>query len=201
MSSDASICTLALSHLGSAKEIQNLESDQSEEAAICRVYFKRAVELSQRQFPWPNFTEYATMSLVEEDPNDEWGFSYALPSNCAHPIKILSGQRMDSEKTAVPFTRASRNGKFLIFTDDEQGRLKYSRFEYNTNLFDIDFEMALSLLLAFFISPRVTAGDANRLGKRAYDFYMVMGKQAEALALNEIQKDVEPMSEMEASRL
>lgn len=200
MSSKVEICNMALSHLASGKQIQNLDTDQSEEANACRTFYDKCVKTSQRDFPWPAFIDYETLGLIEEDPNDEWEYSYRLPNNCAFPIKILNGQREDNGSTAVPYTKATDETGFLIFTDTENAVLKFSKYVTSVKLFDSDYEMALSLLLAFYISPRITSGDANRLGKRAYDAYKVVGEQAKARSLNEIQKDQEPECEMIAAR-
>jgi hypothetical protein len=197
---DLEICNMALSHLATGKEIQNLDTDESEEAASCRRFLKKVIRTAQREFPWPVFERYATLALLVEEPNSEWAYSYRLPIDCAIPLKLLSGQRVDSVTTRIPFTKSHDSTGPLIFTDLEDAELKYCCYSEDNRLFDSDFEMAISLLLAFYISPRVTAGDANRLGKRAYDAYRLMGEQAKARAANEISQEVEPECEMIAAR-
>lgn len=200
MSSETEICNLALSHLGSGLSIEDLDADTTPEAAACRIFYPKCRKLAQREFPWPCFEQWATLAFVAEDPNEEWGFSYRLPSDCAFPIKIPSGQRFDNDGTTVPFTKSSDASGFLILTDKEEATLKFSKYEENVALFDVDFEIALSLLLAFYIAPRVAGGDPNRLGKRAYDAYRIVGEKAKVTALQETQKDVEPMCEMISAR-
>lgn len=56
--------------------------------------------------------------------------------------------------------------------------------------FPPDFAEAVSLLLAAYIAPTLTAGDPQKLGVRAYQLYEFRLRAAQANAQNEQQVDM-----------
>lgn len=201
MASSTEICNLALSHLGVGKEIANLETEQSQEASACRRYYETARDNTLRDFNWPFATRYAALGLVEEDPNEEWDFSYRYPSDCLKLRRILSGTRNDSRQSRVPYQIAQDNTGKLIFTDKDDAEVVYTYRETDPDKFTSDFIMALSFRLANYIAPRLTNGDPFGLGKRALDMYSYEISVAAANSYNE-QQDEEPVdSELIRSRV
>jgi len=53
MSSKTEISNMALSHLGVGYEIQNIETEQSQEATACRRYYDIALQTTLTDYPWP----------------------------------------------------------------------------------------------------------------------------------------------------
>src|SRR5665648_440114 len=96
MSSATEICNMALGHLASGKEIANLETERSAEAIACRRFFDSARDAVLRDFSWPFATKIKALSLIEEDPNSEWAYSYRYPTDCLNFRRILSGTRTDT---------------------------------------------------------------------------------------------------------
>lgn len=189
MASETEICNLALSHLGVGKEISDLETDRSEEASACRRFYDSTVEKALADFPWPFATRFATLALVEEDPTDEWAYSYRYPSDCLKIRRILSGARQDSLGSRVAYRIASDASGKLIFTDQDDAQVEYTVALTDSALFDSQFIEALSYYMAFQIAPRVTAGDPFKLGERAYQLYVAMLQRAQASSLREQQDD------------
>src|SRR5438046_2758921 len=95
LSSTTEIANMAISLIGIAKEIANLDSENSAEAKACRRFFANVRDTVLGDFPWPFATKFATLSLVQTDPNDDWGFSYNYPSDALKIRRILSGIRND----------------------------------------------------------------------------------------------------------
>ena len=60
--------------------------------------------------------------------------------------------------------------------------------------------MAFSLLLASYMAPSVLAGDPFKLGRRAFDFYLVSIGKARSTAMNEQQDEEPPESEFIVGR-
>jgi len=189
MAADTVICNLALGHLGISKEIANVETEKSASASACRRYLQPAKDETLRDFNWPFATEYATLGLVETSPNSDWAYSYRQPSNCARIRKILSGIRNDSRQSRVPYEKASDTDGILIFTDEVNAVLKYTKFITDNTLFDQDYIMMLTLLLASYIAPRVTSGDPFKLGERSFRLYTNSKEKAQSSALNEQQDE------------
>lgn len=200
MASDTEICNLALSHLRVAKEIANLETERSQEASACRRFYETARDASLRDFAWAFATKISTLPLVEEDPNDEWAYSYRYPTDCLKIRRILSGDRNDTRDTRVPYKIIQDSSGLLILTDKEDAELEYTIRADDPQRYPADYIMALSFRLAAYIAPRVTGGDPFKLGERAMRMYMLEVGMAQGSDLNEEQPDVTPDSEFIRAR-
>ena len=194
-SSKTEICNIALSHLGSAKDVANVETEASQEAGACRRFYDMALKATLRDFPWSFATKIADMQLVEEDPNDEWAYSYRYPSDCLRMRRILSGNRNDTNDTREPYKISRDASGLLIFSDKENAEIEYTKYETDPLAYPEDFVVALSYRLAAFIAPRVTAGDKFKLGAAAMQNYLFEISRAESTSLNEQQADIHPDSE------
>jgi hypothetical protein len=198
--SEIAICNMALSHLGVGKEISNLETEKGEEAAACRRFFATARDNTLRDYPWPFATKIISLALVEEDPNEEWSFSYRYPTDCVRARRILSGQRNDNRQTRVPYVVAQDETGLLIYTDSENAELEYTFRDTDPSRYPGDYVMALSLRLASYIAPRLTKGDPFKLGERALQLHQLESMKAMQSAHVEEQNEETPASEFERSR-
>lgn len=198
--SNTQIANMALAHLGVSTEIATLDTDTTKEAKVCRRFFTLAQERCLRDFSWPFAMKIATLSEIEADPNDEWGYSYQYPTDCANLKRILSGTRTDTNDTRVAFRIANDGTNKIIFTDEAEAQAEYTVNLDETALFPADFVSALSYLLAFYVAVPVTGGDPFKLGPRAMSAYEHEIENAQANAANEEQPDVQPDSEFERGR-
>jgi hypothetical protein len=199
-SSETEIANMALSHLGIGKEIQNIETESSQEAKACRRFFDTARDAVLRDFPWPFATKLVDLGLVEEDPNDEWGFSYRYPSDAIALRRILSGIRNDTLASRVPYKVGQDSQGLLIFTDAEDAQMEYTVREEAVERFSPDFILALSMRLAVYVAPRLTGGDPFKIGQRAMSLYMAEIGLAQASATGEEQPEQQPDSEFITGR-
>lgn len=200
MASKTSIDNLALRHLASSKSIANHDTTASADATACRIFYDIALEETFRDFSWPFATEIGDLGLVEEDPNDEWAYAYRYPSDCKFFRRILSGTRNDSRQSRVPYRITQDDQGLLILTDTDEAQGEWTIMEEDASRYPADFVMALSLLLAAYIAPSVTAGDPFKLGERAYRLYVQSIAKARANAFNEQQDEEPPQSEFIAGR-
>lgn len=194
------IANLALGHLGSGKEIANLDTENSAEARACRRFYETARDEMLRGWTWPFATKITTLTLVEEDPNDEWAYSYRYPTDCLMFRRIPSGARTDTRQSRVPYRVAQDDAGQVIFTDREDAQAEYTVAITDTRRFTSDFTMALSLRLASYIAPSITAGDPFKVGTRAFQLYGMSVDAARANAANEEQPDEDPSSQFERER-
>ena len=185
MASITDICNMAISHLGISKDIANVSTEQSAEAKACRRFLDIARETVLKDYNWPFATKMATLNLVEEDPNDEWAYSYRYPSDCLYARRILSGFRDDTDLTRIPYKITQDSTGILIYCDTENAILEYTLNTENVDLFSSDFKVALSYRLAHYIAPRITAGDPFGLGDKALQKYVLEIQRASANAFNE----------------
>jgi len=200
MASKTEICNLAIGHLGVGKAIQNIETDTSAEANACRTFFEMSVEATLRDFSWPFARKFKALGLVEESPTTEWGYSYRYPSDCLSVRRILSGVRNDSSDSLVPYILAQDDTGILIMTDMGSAVIEYTARTENSMLYPADFVVALSYRLASFIAPKITGGDAFRIGERALAFYNLEIGKAGASASNEERKDNMPDTDLVRAR-
>jgi len=169
--SETAVCNLALGHLGISAEINNLTTEKSAEASACRRYFTTARDVALRDLKCTFATEFATLALVEENPNDEWAYSYRYPSNCLFFRRILSGTRNDTSGSRIPYKIASDDVGKLIYTDRQYAECEFTKLASDQMLWPDDFILAVSYLLAGLIAPRLTRGDGIKLGDRSLELY------------------------------
>ncbi len=194
-SSKTEIANLALSHLGIGKEIGNIDTEKSSEASAIRRFFDIARDQALRDFWWPFAKRYTALGLVEESPNDEWGYSYRYPSDALAIRKVLSGIRNDTRQSRVTYEIASDDNGRLIYTDEEDANIKYTALITDVAHYPSDFVQALALRLASYTAPRLTDGDPFGLRETTLRLYIAELGFARSNAVNEEQPDEEPASE------
>lgn len=190
MASSTEICNLALSHLGNTKRIANLDTEQSQEASLFRVFYETTRDLVLNEYEWPFATKMAALALIEEEPNDEWTYSYRYPSDCLKFMRILSGNRADTNSSRVPYKISHDASGKIVYSDYEEAECEYIASITDTSYFSPDFIMALSFRLAAYAAPSLTGGDPFKLGERAMKMYQLELSKAAANAFNEEQPDI-----------
>src|SRR5688500_15854934 len=123
---ETELCNLALSHLGIGKEIANHETETSAEARACRRFLEVSRKATLSDFGWPCAARIATLTLKEEDPNEEWAYSYNYPAECLKFKRILSGTRNDTAQTRVPYKIANETEGTVIYSDAEDAQAEYT---------------------------------------------------------------------------
>jgi hypothetical protein len=195
---DVEICNLALAHLGSSKQISDLETERSNEANACRQFYDTARDKTLKDFEWPFATKLIALSLVEEDPSEEWSYSYQYPTDCLFFRRILSGLRNDTNDSQVKYKIFNVDGDKQIFTDQPEAKAEYTMRV--TDGFAEDFANTCALLLAHYIAPRVASGDQFRRGEKCFQLYMIERSESEANAANEEKRDQEPETDSVRAR-
>ena len=196
---------MALSHIGAGDSIVSLTTDVSATVDSVNAFLEITREQTLRDFPWPFATVTAdstlvttaatnAFALVEEDPNDEWGFSYVYPTDCAEIRRIWSGLRQDVPGSRVPYrigfagTVTTATGR-LIFTDMEDAVMEYTGLVTDNTIYPADFVMAWSYRLAWHIAPRLAMNYTPEVTKNLMQLYAIQIAKAQANAGNEEQPD------------
>ena len=199
MASDIEICNLALSNLGISKEIASSTED-SAEAETCNRFFVDVRDELLRDFPWTFATKFVALGLVEEDPNDEWGFSYRYPSDCIKVRRILSGIRNDTPATKTKMKIIADDDGLLILTDYEDAEIEYTFRAEDPMRYPSDFKKAFALKLAIEIAPRLIAGDPYSIGPKLTQKFLYEIQKAQASSISEEVLDEFPDAEMITAR-
>ena len=200
MSSKTDICNLALSHLGQAKEISDIDTEQSQEASACRRFINDALDATLVDHDWSFATSFETLGLVSENPTSEWAYSYRYPSECLKLRRILSGQRQDTDDSRIPFIIAQDAVGRLIYTDQGSAVIEKTISISDPDYFTPQFTLALSFRLAAYISPRITGGDPFKMKQEMLGQYAIELQAAKANDLTEVQLDKRAKSEFETGR-
>lgn len=195
MASKVQICNMALSHLGVGKEISDIDTERSQEAIACRTFYDTTRKAVLEEFAWPFAKRSVVLGLVEEDPNDEWAYSYRYPTDAVKIRKIMNSLRNPAASQRDKFVISSDSSGVLIYSDTEDAEAEYTYNEENTGIFPADFTLALSYRLAMYLAPRLTAGDPFKLGPAAGQHYQMHINKAQVSSLNEETPDLEPESE------
>lgn len=199
MTSIASICNMALGHVGVSSQITDLDTESSKEALACRLFYEQCRDEVLRAFAWPFATTIEPLALVEEDPNDEWAFSYRYPAGCLQVRRLLSGVRNDSQETVARYRVARDSGGRLIFADLEDAEVEYTAQVTAAAEFDADFARALSYLLGASIAPQL-AGVDKPYRENCMRLYAYAIAVAQGNAANEERPDQPPEAAMITAR-
>jgi hypothetical protein len=200
MASTTEIANLALSHLGVGKDIQALDTDPGQEARACRRFYTEARQTTLRDFNWPFATKEQALALIEEDPTEEWAFSYQTPSDSLKIQRLVSGIRNDTRSTRITFREFNHPSGIRIYTDLDEAIAQYTVDMEDPTFYPTDFKMAFSWRLAMYIAPRITAGDPFQRQKAAAEFYQYEISRAQANSSNGQQDDPEPDGEFQRAR-
>lgn len=193
------IYNMALSHLGVGKEVGSL-TEKTEEARACNRFYETVRDQVLTAFPWPFARKIAELSLVKEDPTDEWDYSYQVPSDCLMVRRILSGYRTDSRSTRVPYIEMNAPSGKYIYTDQEDAFIEYTSRVETSGYYPSEFAIAISFLLAVYVAPRLSGGDPFKNKEYCLKMYDYLIQRAQSSAANEDQPDIEPDSEFIAGR-
>ena len=199
-SSDTELCNLALSHIGTAKTISNLETDKDIEAKVCRLFIEVAREATLRDFAWTFATNIATLNLVESDPTTTWLYSYRYPSDCLMVRRIFSGVENDTRQSRSVYKVLRDASGLLIYSNKEDAILEYTFKEDDPTRYPADFELAFSYRLAALMANRLTKGDPFKMKAEMISLYEAEISRAKASGADEEQRPENPESEFIRAR-
>jgi hypothetical protein len=201
MASKTEICNLAIGHLGTAKEINDLDTERSQEAQACRRFYSISLESTIRDVK-PSFArKFINLSLVQQQPTAEWQFMYRYPNDVLYVKRILSGLRNDNRQTRIPYLIGQDSSGAVIYTDMESAVMEVITKVDNPTIYPPDFILMLSFRLAMYIAPVLTGGNAfTGITKELYEKYAYHLMLSNQNTFNEEQRDEEPQSEFIRAR-
>lgn len=180
---------LLLCNIG--QPITSLE-DSSHRAQILNRCYEQARDavLSRAQFQFAD--RRIVLGLVEEDPNDDWGFSYRYPEDptciCLRRLVDLQGMPVSDP---VPYATSHDDQGRLIFTDLEDAVALFSAAFNDPGKWPQLLSQAVAAELAKMAAPGL--GKADRLGyieSKATEYRI----EAQAVAAIELQSHRQPDS-------
>lgn len=175
MADQLEVCNLALSNIGSAAAIEDIDED-SKEAYTCRLHWDNCVKAALREHDWNYARRRTALALFGTPPTTEWAYQYAIPSDMMAARRIVNGSLGSStaassgigsliyDPTAnipdspdIPFEIAlSLDGTArVLLTDQADAILCYTANLINPALYDAQFVEALSWKLGSMIAMAI----------------------------------------------
>ena len=208
------ICNLALSHIGVTKNISNVDTENSVDAEQCRQFFPIALKESLEECRFSVAQNTKSLELITEEPLEEWDYAYRYPADCLFVDSILR----DNDYNGLSYTNRTNaikedglydveyivsyfNGDKVIFTNQENARIRYTKNVDIGAKFSAKFEIGLSYLLALYIAPTVSKGRQGNYEARLMRMYKMKMEGAQALNFNESgSEEVDDRSQIELWR-
>ena len=203
--SDLHIWNLALSFLAIGKEVAST-TERSPEAECLKRLYDTSILTTLSDGDWPFARRFKSLALLEENPTSEWVYSFRLPVNCLNVKRIITGVKSDTLSGRVPFIQGSDDVGGLLYCDilnsDGECEIEYTASITDTKYFSPTFVLASAFKLAALAAPRLTGGDANKLGANAEAKYLRHIDMSKAQAYNAEQAGIpaDPESIRERNR-
>lgn len=183
MTTKTAISNQAIAALGVGKLITDFDTDTTIEGKTCRLFYDQARDSLLVALPWPFAKKQSALSLVANDPNDAWSYSYQIPNDNLRLIRIVPltvGVDVPTDDE-IPFRRYEDK----IYCNEENAVLEHVFQNDDPSTYPPSFSMALTYLLASMIAPRISGGDNFNLSQRALQLYQEHLKLAARQSLNE----------------
>lgn len=137
------ICNLALARIGVTDGIAAL-SDNLAEARACQLAYEPCRDDLIGSYDWPFARRSAALGLVAEDPTEEWGYSFRVPSDC------LLARRIDQ---GGDYEIAGDSSGRLLYANAEAVTLSYTARIDDVGLIPHQVAMALAWRMAVELAP------------------------------------------------
>lgn len=180
MASEVDICNLALGHLGDSATVSSLSPPEgSAQAEHCSRFYPIARDSLLEMHAWNFATTRVTLaSLGSGWP--EWQYCYACPTDAVNLLAVLASDATDDYSiqnnfgftqsglplvgagTYTPQTYAQEtlsDGTLVIYTNQVNAMLRYTRTVTDTTIFSPLFVDALAWYLASYLAGPIIKGD------------------------------------------
>jgi hypothetical protein len=218
------IANLALLHMGTGKQISDLDTDQSDEAKTLRQLFDHWMETVLRGYNWNFAHVYANVSPIVVNPNQEWKFEYRYPADCLFVRRFWNGSHLDDRTTVVNFVTSNDSqgrviltnhgpssaltgnplvptSNFTIASGDIVPVLEYTQAFSNIAYTPPDFIFAFSLMLAGWAAPRLAQVGMVDMREKNLALGQQMMLASMARDANEDRPDIMKVGELTRSRM
>ena len=113
------VCNMALAHLATSAISGDVDTSDRDEANTLNLFWQPAQEYMLELYRPDLANKYATLTLVESNPNDDWDYSYQYPSDCVFFKGFVTGvpDGMSPINDQIMWETSSDNTQRLIFTN------------------------------------------------------------------------------------
>ena len=175
MADQIEICNLALSNIGSAGAIEDID-EATKEAYTCKLHWDNCVRAALREHDWNYARRRVELASYGTPPTSEWSYQYAVPSDMAAARRIVNGtlgsaaastsgigsiiydpNQIMPDLPAIPFELAldSTGTVRVLLTDQVDAILCYTANIVDPSFYDAQFVEALSWKLGSMIAMAI----------------------------------------------
>ena len=199
--SKTSISNMALSHCGISERVLDVDTERSQVAETCRLFFDQARDLILESRGWDFCTRFATLQDIGSPPTG-WEYRYMYPNTAKRINRIINPAfRLPATQTAkIPFRvvdLVTGVGK-AILCDQQAALAEYNHEVTDVSSFSATFGQAVALCLAAHVAmPLRVNPDITKYVNQQFQLWLA---EAATQAESEGQPDVNPESEFMLAR-
>jgi len=186
---------MAIGNLGISQFIGDLDTEQSNEARTCRVFYDQALDKTLSEFPWSFAKSYADLQDIGAPPGS-WLYRYRYPANCLFVRAVTPRGQYPAVSayyngTTLEYINRDRfeiiedqdGGGLAICTNVPAAMLTFTKRITAVNLYSALFNDAFSWCLSKYIAAPLSA--APNMAMLAGQAYTAALLTAGARSLNE----------------
>jgi hypothetical protein len=194
MATKTEIANLALARLGTEATVQNVDTEESDEAGYLRTFFDSARRATLRSHAWRFATSYRTLVEVSGDVTSRrWSYKYKYPNDIIRFVELEKANRNDDE---IPFETAydASSKEQIILTNEPPDTAVGVVIEdiQDPTEFDDSFADALGWRLAFEVAPNIAGNNAATVHQTMFQFFQQAIEEAKAMSSRESQHGKDP---------
>ena len=175
----AKIFNLALGALLLSRRITDTDTETTNEVKILNLHYDTALLATLADLNLDSTSTQVVASLLEEDPNDLWSYSYAYPSDCAFFRRIQTAALSDNRTTHVDKRVAIKGGVKCIFTNQTDAIFEYISTDVPIDTLSATAGLAIAYRLASMSAPLVTGKGAKALMESIEKKYAMIKAEAQ----------------------
>lgn len=186
MSSEVTICNLALSHIGDTANVSSISPPEGTvQAQLCARFYPLARDVLLESHSWGFATKRVALALLSATV-DSWLYAYAIPTDVQSIISVLPPEAADDYSFPSPYPAdqfgypaANVNlmsvaympqpyqteeigGQSAILTNQADAVLRYTAKVTDPTKFTPLFRLALSHMLASMLAGPILKGDVGK---------------------------------------
>ena len=209
MASVVQICNMALSHIGSEARVSSISPpDGSVEAGHCADFYDMARTELLEPGNWAFALKRATLAQTT-NLSTAWAYAYVKPADCQRALRVLRPSvtvTVFTQDTVGAHTDDRDGAAFdtegdVIYTNEPDAVLLYTRDVIDTNKFPASFTSALSFLLSSYLAgPIIKGSEGTRIGDAMRQRAMSLADVSATSSANSSSAETTPTSSILAVR-
>ncbi len=146
-----------IANLGQIKATQiEIWSEATSDARTVRRFYEDNIEAFLEESWWSFATGYADLSLDSSTAPEAWAYAYKAPADMVAPRRIVGV----IPEELPPFEEGiSASGIKVIWSDQQEAELEYTKFTEDFNVWSPTAYRALSLFVSIDVAPAYTGGN------------------------------------------